>query len=58
MNWTTLVDATALSAALGDPGLRLVDARQFRGATISREQAGQLLRDGRNAPAPEKEDEA
>ena len=27
MNWTTLVDASALSAALGDPGLRLVDAR-------------------------------
>ncbi|TQM17878.1 thiosulfate/3-mercaptopyruvate sulfurtransferase [Pseudoxanthomonas sp. 3HH-4] len=26
-NWTTLVDAPALSAALGDPGLRLVDAR-------------------------------
>ena len=27
MNWTTLVDTAALSAALGDPGLRLVDAR-------------------------------
>src|SRR5690606_29236653 len=27
MNWTTLVDAASLSAALGDPGLRLVDAR-------------------------------
>ncbi len=27
MNWTTLVDAHALSAALGDPSLRLVDAR-------------------------------
>jgi thiosulfate/3-mercaptopyruvate sulfurtransferase len=27
MNWTTLVDAATLSAALGDPGLRLVDAR-------------------------------
>jgi thiosulfate/3-mercaptopyruvate sulfurtransferase len=27
MNWTTLVDAAALSAALGDPALRLVDAR-------------------------------
>lgn len=26
-NWTTLVDAPALSAVLGDPGLRLVDAR-------------------------------
>lgn len=26
-------------------GLRLVDANQFRGATISREQAGQLLRE-------------
>ncbi|WP_225583724.1 sulfurtransferase [Pseudoxanthomonas sp. PXM02] len=27
MNWTTLVDTTALSAALGDPALRVVDAR-------------------------------
>lgn len=27
MNWTTLVDAPTLSAALGDPDLRLVDAR-------------------------------
>lgn len=27
MNWTTLVDAPSLSAVLGDPGLRLVDAR-------------------------------
>ena len=27
MNWTTLVSAEALSARLGDPGLRLVDAR-------------------------------
>lgn len=27
MNWTILVDTAALSAALGDPGLRLVDAR-------------------------------
>jgi len=27
MSWTTLVYATALSAALGDPDLRLVDAR-------------------------------
>jgi uncharacterized protein YjbI with pentapeptide repeats len=26
-------------------GLRLVDATQFRGATISRDQAGQLLRE-------------
>lgn len=27
MNWTTLVDAETLAAALGDPRLRLVDAR-------------------------------
>jgi thiosulfate/3-mercaptopyruvate sulfurtransferase len=27
MNWTTLVSAEALAAALGDPALRLVDAR-------------------------------
>jgi thiosulfate/3-mercaptopyruvate sulfurtransferase len=27
MNWTTLVDTTVLSAALGDPALRVVDAR-------------------------------
>ena len=27
MNWTTLVDAATLSSALGDPALRLVDAR-------------------------------
>jgi len=27
MNWTTLVDAPSLSAVLGDPALRLVDAR-------------------------------
>jgi thiosulfate/3-mercaptopyruvate sulfurtransferase len=27
MNWTTLVDARELAARLGDPGLRLVDAR-------------------------------
>lgn len=27
MNWTTLVDAAALSNALDDPELRLVDAR-------------------------------
>ncbi len=27
MDWTTLVDAAALAAHLGDPGLRIVDAR-------------------------------
>ena len=27
MNWTTLIDAASLSAVLGDPALRLVDAR-------------------------------